>query len=82
MMRHWPFDFVPGTARHYCAQVANGALDSAEEDISASFLKKRSKKLLFPPHPSTIPAHAAIVKPAQKAKVFWFCSPEKNILPL
>jgi hypothetical protein len=47
---------------------------------------KKSKKLLIPSAGFTMPAPSSkadyrIVPPAQEAKVFWFFSSEKNILP-
>jgi len=46
---------------------------------STSFLKKRSKKLLFLGG-SCVKGEARIVQPLREIKVFWFFSSEQNML--
>jgi hypothetical protein len=45
-----------------------------------SFLKKRTKRLLFL-RVSHVPGHGRYASAGAEIKVFWFFSSEKNILP-
>jgi hypothetical protein len=54
-------------------------LGGCERKEESSFLKKRSKKLLFLRR-FLLSGHGLDLSVGARAKVFWFFSPEKNIL--